>query len=174
MQKMQRQSLLERIESRRKALEHVKSQLKAHFVGLDEVIDKIIRSVEVWYVMPELINRPVIINLWGMTGVGKTDLVRRLVRYLGFNENFLEVQLTNKGVSSASWYSSIHSILDASSLDPKKPGVLLLDEIQRFRSIDERGMEIHDYKFQDVWMLLSDGKFSGGSDNRDTPKGSEQ
>ncbi|MFN8029777.1 MAG: hypothetical protein U0Q10_14425 [Dermatophilaceae bacterium] len=36
----------------------------------------------IWFVAPELLSRPVIVNLWDMTGVGKTDLVRRLVRAL--------------------------------------------------------------------------------------------
>jgi ATP-dependent Clp protease ATP-binding subunit ClpA len=71
---------LKRIKSRRKALQKIAKELKGDFVGLDEIIDEIIRNIEVWYVMPEVITRPVIVNLWGMTGVGKTDLVRRLVR----------------------------------------------------------------------------------------------
>lgn len=165
--KLTRQELLARIEQRRAKLHQVAEELKKHFVGLDTIIDKIMGNIEVWYIFPEIISHPVIINLWGMTGVGKTDLVRRLVRALNFSDSFVEVQLTNKGSSSDIYSSSIQSILGSSNLEPENPGILLLDEIQRFRSVDEHGTEIHDYRFQDVWMLLSDGRFSGATNGKE-------
>lgn len=159
-------NMLNRIKSRRQKLDEVKKQLKNHFVGLDEIIDKIIQNIEVWYVMPELITRPVVVCLWGLTGVGKTDLVRRLVRGLEHTNNFVEIQLTNKGSTIDTYSSSLQSLLRYSNIDPEETGILLLDEIQRFRSISERGEEIHDYKFQDLWSLLSDGNFGALSDNK--------
>ena len=161
------QDQINRIISRQKQLKEVGDSLKQHFVGIDEVIDKIIRNIEVWYVMPELMSRPLIVNLWGMTGVGKTDLVRRLIRRLNFNDKFFEVQLTNRGCSINPFSSSLHSLLVGSGIESDKPGVLLLDEIQRFRTKDEDGHDIHEAKFQDVWMLLSDGRFSASSDIRE-------
>lgn len=162
----QSEDLVKNIKERREMLKKSGENLKAYFVGLDEVIDKIIKYMEVWYVMPELLTRPCIINLWGMTGVGKTDLVRRLVKELNYVHNFLEIQMTNDG-STSHFQKNIHEILEYSNIEPSKPGILLLDEWQRFRSVDETGQEIHDYKLQDVWMLLSDGKFSNSSDNKD-------
>ena len=158
---LSREELIQRITFRREKLKQVSKNLKAYFVGLDDIIDKIISNIEVWYVMPEVICRPVIVNLWGLTGCGKTSAVRMLVKELSFADSFVEIQLTNNGSINNYYSSSIQSILGCSNLETGKPGVLLLDEIQRFRSIDENNMEIHDYKFQDVWMLLSDGKFSG-------------
>lgn len=158
-----KKEIIERATSRRNRLKDLALQLKKHFVGIDDVIDKIIESMEVWYVMPELMSRPIIINLWGLTGVGKTDLVRRLVKFLEFGDNFLEIQLTNKGPANNTYSTSLQDVLESSSLDNKRPGILLLDEIQRFRTVDERGHEIHDYKCQDIWGLLSDGQFSGGA-----------
>ena len=149
-----------RINVRQEKLQQVSVDLKAHFVGLDNIIDRLIQNIEAWYIMPEILTRPTILNLWGMTGVGKTDLVRRLARHLGFIDRFLEVQLTTKGAGNDYWVSSVESIIDRSSLESEKPGILLLDEIQRFRSISDKNEEIHDYKFQDVWSLLSDGLFS--------------
>lgn len=150
---------IEQIEKKQEQLKEAGEELKKHFIGLDEQIDRIIHNMEVWWVMPELLRRPVIINLWGMTGVGKTDLVRRLVRALGIGDEFVEVQLTNRGSSSHPFESTINGILSDSSIEPGNRGVLLLDEVQRFRSKDSSGEDIHDYKFQDVWTLLSDGRF---------------
>ncbi|MFW6173258.1 MAG: AAA family ATPase, partial [Elusimicrobiota bacterium] len=157
-----KKDLINRIKERKAKLVLVAKKLKRHFVGIDDVIDSIMKNIEVWYVMPEIMTRPAIVNLWGMTGVGKTDLVRRLVSALGFQDRFVEVQLTNKGASNI-YDRMIEQVLNCSGISHDQQGVLLLDEIQRFRSVDEEGHEIHDYRFQDVWQLLSDGKFSGCS-----------
>lgn len=158
--------LVDRICKRQERLYKAGGDLKSHFVGLDGVIDKIVSSIEAWYCMPELLTRPTIVCLWGLTGNGKTDLVRRLVRSLDFSDNFVEIQLTNKGSSSHTYSNSLQGFLSGSNIATDEPGILLLDEIQRFRSIDNEGNEIHDYGFQDLWMLLSDGSFGSASDNK--------
>ena len=66
------------IKRRQRTLDKARKQLKADFVGIDGIIDQLCSYVRIWYLMPEILTRPVIVNLWGMTGVGKTDLVRRL------------------------------------------------------------------------------------------------
>ncbi len=148
---------------RKAVLEQVGKQLKTEFYGLDTIIDKAIASVYAWYVFPELIRRPVIVNLWGMTGVGKTQLVRRLAALLGFSNKFVEIQMD--GTSGGSMYrqDSICSIL-SNCIDEGEPGILLLDEIQRFRTVADDGTDMKVERYQDVWMLLSDGKFAANSD----------
>lgn len=152
--------LLKRINERKNNLNKIANSLKKKFVGIDHIIDSVIENINIWYVMPELITRPTIINLWGMTGVGKTDLIRSLVKELKFSDKFLEIQLTNKGTL---YHDSIQTYLANSAIEYDDPGVLLLDEVQRFRTVDEFGAEIHDCKFQDLWMLLSDGCFSNNA-----------
>ncbi len=77
---------IKEITERRKVLVKASKNLKKHFVGIDSIIDEVISNIEVWYLMPELLTRPVVVNLWGMTGVGKTDLIRRLVRELNYEK----------------------------------------------------------------------------------------
>ena len=155
--------LINRIHTRRAILDKASKNLKKKFVGIDKIIDSVIENINVWYIMPELITRPTIVNLWGMTGVGKTDLIRSLVKELKFGDKFLEVQLTNKGNL---FYNSIQQFLSNSSIEYDKTGILLLDEVQRFRTVDQTGQEMHDCKFQDLWMLLSDGCFSNNSGSK--------
>jgi len=151
------------MDSKKRILAEAGERLKEHFVGLDEIIDKILQYIEVWYVMPELINRPVIINLWGMTGVGKTDLVRRLVDLVGFTDRYCDVELSDNG--SSFFYSRIASLIrDYPSIKPGNPAVLLLDEIQYFRTISNAGEEIKNPKYNDIWPLLSDGKLQHSPD----------
>lgn len=151
------------IASKRAKLASVAAQLKTEFFGLDAIIDKVISAVSAWYIFPEIITRPVIINLWGMTGVGKTQLVRRIVSLLQFQERFVEVQMDGGSISSSYNSNSITKLLGTSTIEEGMPGVLLLDEIQRFRTVDEVGGDVKVERFQDVWTLLSDGKFSADS-----------
>jgi len=153
------------IRKRKKELKRVSKTLKKKFIGIDIIIDQIIENITVWYVTPEILTRPVIINLWGLTGVGKTDLVRTLVKELNFVDNFVEVQLSNK--NDVHGRNSVEGILGCSSIEAQKPGILLFDEMQRFRTIDDKGHEILNYKFSDVWVLLSDGKFANSYNRKE-------
>jgi len=150
---------IEEIIQKRQDLITATENLKKHFVGIDDIIDEVISNIEVWYIMPELLTRPVVVNLWGMTGVGKTDLIRRLIRELNFEKAYIEVQL-DSGKGGAWGRDSIKSHIKQGGLTPEEQGIVFLDEIQRFRSIDESGNMIDNDKFQDIWMLLSDGQFS--------------
>jgi cell division protease FtsH len=145
----------ELIAERKENLERVRQSLKQHFIGIDKIIDDLIGYIQVWYLMPELLQRPVIVNLWGMTGVGKTDLVRKLVRALGFQERFAEIELSN--IDQTFWHSSVSSILDKRELHDSKPCILLFDEIQRFNTLDPDGKPLAQSRFMDFWSLLSDG-----------------
>jgi len=144
------------IESKRQKLIEVGESLKKDFVGLDLIIDRIITSIEVWYTFPELLTHPLIINLWGMTGVGKTDLVRKLVSKLSLKENYLEIQLISKEDRG----ETIQSKLSGLNITSNKQAILLLDEIQRFSSLTEKGEMIRNNSYTDIWELLSDGSFS--------------
>lgn len=140
----------------------VKANLKDQFTGIDSVIDQFIDAVRVWYIMPELMTRPVIVNLWGLTGTGKTSLVRAFVKSIQMTDSFVEIQMDD-----ASETKSIRDYIDKSNIEQHMPSILLLDEIQRFRTVDDTGREIRDNKgFSDVWMLLSDGKFQTMSENK--------
>ena len=151
------------IKEKQQTLLEMKTQLKTEFFGMDSIIDKVADSLYAWYLFPQLIARPVIVNLWGMTGVGKTQLVRRISSLLGFSQHFVEVQMDGFSNGSGFGASSISGILRQSSIEEGIPGILLLDEIQRFRTIDEHGGDLKLERYQDVWMLLSDGKFSADS-----------
>jgi Peptidase family M41/ATPase family associated with various cellular activities (AAA) len=132
--------------------------LREKFIGIDEVIDELIDAIRIWYLMPEVLSRPVIVNLWGMTGVGKTDLVRRLIKALDFQERFCEVELSN---SDGTYYnSSVASVLDNNYINDDRPSIVLFDEIQRFNTLNPDGTPVQSTKFTDFWELLSDGRLA--------------
>jgi len=144
-------------------LHAVARQLKHELFGIDPIIDRVIDSVRAWYLMPDLISRPVIVCLWGLTGTGKTQLVRRLAQLLGFYDRFVEVQMDGFS-NGAGWRGaqSISGMLTQSSVREGEPGILVLDEFQRFRTIDNKRGEVRVERYQDVWALLSDGRLPPG------------
>ncbi len=148
----------QQIEARKQILETTRIELKTHFVGIDETIDDLLNYIQIWYLMPEILSRPIIVNLWGMTGVGKTDLVRRLVKCLNFQDRFVEIELSH--TEGGSWDSSVGSALGRNSISDGKPAMVLFDEIQRFNTINPDGSPVQSSKFTDFWELLSDGKLS--------------
>ncbi len=146
------------IQARKTTLENCKIYLKKEFIGIDGIIGDLLDYLQVWYLMPEVLNRPVIVNLWGMTGVGKTDLIRKMVKFLGYQDRFAEIELSN--IDQSSWQSNVSSILSNNELNDEKPAIVLFDEIQRFYTIDQDGKPVPQTKFTDFWELLSDGRLS--------------
>lgn len=145
---------------RQAQLQNIAAELKQELFGIDDIIDKVIHAIAAWYVWPDVITRPVIVPLWGLTGTGKTQLVRSLAQKMGFYNRFVEVQMDGFSNGTRYGHNTISSILADSNLHEGEPGVLLLDEFQRYRTIDAEQKDIKVQRYQDVWTLLSDGKLS--------------
>ncbi len=155
------------IDEKKQQLERIKLELKQEFVGIDYIIDDLLDYIQIWYLMPEILTRPIIVNLWGMTGVGKTDLVRKLVSKLHYQDRFCEVELSNSENSSGSWRNSVWSILDDNGLNDGLPSIVLFDEIQKFATLDSTGQPLLNVRYQDFWELLSDGKLAKRDNKED-------
>lgn len=138
-------------------LSAIAAELKNELFGIDAVIDRVMESVRAWYVLPQIIQRPVIVCLWGLTGTGKTQLTRSLAQKLGFYSKFVEVQMDGFTNDSGRRSQTISGML-AESITEGEPGILVLDEFQRFRTLDSQGKDIKVERYMDVWTLLSDGR----------------
>jgi cell division protease FtsH len=143
---------------RHQQLKCVNAQLKQELLGLDPLIDRITQAMEAWYTMPELVQRPVVVCLWGLTGTGKTQLVRSLAKHLGFYDRFVEVQMD--GFANGVHKTSLSALLGESGIAEGEPGILVLDEFQRFRTRDRKGEDVKQSLYPDLWALLSDGRLS--------------
>lgn len=141
---------------RKGELEKARITLKREFVGLDTIIDEIIEQVRAWYIFPEGQVRPAIINLWGMTGVGKTSLIRRMFDILDMSDRFFKFDM-------GEYTSGESKIKDDFSKKVKsfedEPVIIVFDEFQIGRTIDETGSEVDRKGLRVIWDLLDTGKF---------------
>ncbi|ROL61953.1 AAA family ATPase [Bacteroidetes/Chlorobi group bacterium ChocPot_Mid] len=143
------------IELKANQLLKVKEELKKEFFGIDEIIDQIVDSIEAWYLFPDSCFKPCIINLWGMTGCGKTAVVKKIVELLNYRQYFINFDM---GEFAAKSYNSFNNYFDedAKHLD-EKPVIICLDEFQHIRTIDENGTEKDQYDNRKVWELIDTG-----------------
>lgn len=151
------EDILKHIREKENDLEGLKIFLKKEFIGLDDQINQIVESIKVWYIFPELQIRPNILMVLGLTGTGKTDLIRKMVSYLKMQDRFLEIEMSEDSNSGSS--QSIQSKMEDSSISSDEPSILFLDEFQKFRTLDKEGEPTENKSYLDVWTLLSDGRF---------------
>lgn len=136
-------------------LEQAALRLKSEFIGIDKVIDEIIDAIASWFFFPDIQEKPMVINLWGMTGVGKTDLVRRLAHHLDFNDKHFEFDLGKNGTSR---YEIEGKIEDVFGQNESIPVILSFDEFQLGRTIDQVGGEIDRPNSRLIWEIIDTGK----------------
>ncbi|MCB0802217.1 MAG: hypothetical protein KDB74_03900 [Flavobacteriales bacterium] len=140
--------------AKQKQLENAKRLLKLEYFGIDSIIDQLIDNVSSWYLFPEFQKRPHVINLWGMTGTGKTSLIQRLSELLELKDSLYSFEM-----SKNSRYMVQDTLNDLHDNNSKKPLILLFDEFQHLRSIDEKGKSIVNEMAQIVWKIIDSGKF---------------
>jgi hypothetical protein len=143
-------------------LENAREILKQEFVGIDKVVDEIINLITSWYIFPEIQEKPLIVNLWGLTGVGKTSVIRRLSELIDYDKKFYRFDLGDK--DGRSW--KIQNILEEIyEMENGYPTIIALDEFQHARTLDNLGMEKDNVSSRVIWDLLDSGKFQISSYN---------
>lgn len=149
---------------RNDTLEVARAALKSRFIGVDQTIDQLVDAVRLWWIAPEMLQRPVIVNIYGMTGVGKTDIVRELAKQLSMQHRLAEFDMNN--AADHSHHSTVVEALEVMSLDDGCQGILLFDEMQRFNTVGSMMSDVKDTKLSDFWELLSDGRIPQRSRER--------
>ena len=150
-------------EERFKLLESAVATLKQEFIGLDNIIDQLRDSITSWYITPEVIRRPVIVSLWGMTGTGKSSVVNRLVELLKIDNQTLyfdcgkEAEESGRGniVSSVCSQLGIDEAVDNKDTHSL---VFIFDEFQYAKTLNENHEEVNKPSLRPIWKILDDGK----------------
>lgn len=164
------------LSERQKRLEESIITLKTEFIGLDEIIDKIKDAISVWYLTPEVLRRnPVVVNLFGMSGTGKSSVCTRLMELLGVKGKtvyfdcgeieskgtIIHQTMSTLGVDSNT--SGLFETEDSQSPSTEIPDILkdlvfVFDEFQYAKTIDEKRQEILKSNYRPIWKLIDDGK----------------
>ncbi len=132
-------------------------QLKLEFVGIDGIIDELSDIILPWWLFPENQLRPLIINLWGMTGSGKTALIKRLSELLNYQKQLLRFDMGEFGSSSSFLkYTLTRQLIQFSEMSP----IVVLDEFQFAKTKDEQGKEVNNTSLRIIWDLLDSGQLS--------------
>lgn len=144
-------------------LEAVRAQLKVEFDGIDEIIDQVINIISSWN---SNVVRPIVVPVFGMTGVGKTSMINRLIELLGLLDKTYNIPIgvSTEGDSNTRPAKVFFNALGFSDYDNSKSitevdpaSILILDEIQQLKTIDEDGNE-QKTEFNELWKLLDNGK----------------
>jgi len=143
-------------------LEQVSAQLKSEFIGIDEIIDKLINIMASWN---DNIVRPIVVPIFGMTGVGKTSVITRMIELLNLQDRTTNVPI---GVSTKSSSDTRPAKVLLQSLgfadwdnfksitDVPEDSILIIDEIQQLRTKDEDGNE-QDSEFNELYKIIDNG-----------------
>lgn len=142
--------------NKQEILINAKTHLKEEFIGIDNVIDEIIDALSSWYLIPSLQDKPVVINLWGLTGVGKTSLVNRLAQHLRFQDKYYHFNLGENETREWAIKRQLEEIYENIN---GYPIIIALDEFQHARTINEIGHELDKTTPRVIWQLLDSGKF---------------
>ena len=130
--------------------------LKEEFVGINEQIDCVMDNLRTWFLFPELQTRPLVISLWGMSGVGKTSLVKRIAELLDIEKDMVYFNFAEIGECS-SW--EIENELEEKLSNEKSNRMFVYDEFQYAATIDKHGEEILKKSgLKPFWELLDTGK----------------
>lgn len=145
----------EEIREKNKLIDAAIVQLKKEFVGIDEQIDSIMNNVRVWFLYPQLQNSPCVVNIFGMTGCGKSSLVKRIAQLLNIEKNLVYFNFCSINEQS-SWEieEDIERQLDYECSNR----MFVYDEFQYAATIDEQGAEKDNKNaLKPFWELLDTG-----------------
>lgn len=146
---------IEEISKKNKLIDSAIVELKKKYVGIDDQIDEIMNNVRTWFCYPELQDRPLVVNLWGMSGCGKTDCVRTIAKLLDIETDLIYFNFADINEKSA-W--EVQQDIEDNVGNSKTNRMFVYDEFQYAATIDKEGKE-KDNKcgLKPFWELLDTG-----------------
>ena len=146
---------IEKVNAKNQLIDDAIVQLKKEFVGIDYQIDTVMDNLRAWFLFPELQERPMIINLFGMSGCGKTQLVKRISELLQIERDYVYFNFAQIDEMNA-W--EIENTIEEQLSSERSNRMFIYDEFQYAATLDETGCE-KDKKsgLKTFWELLDTG-----------------
>lgn len=151
------------IREKNKIVDNAIAVLKTEFVGIHKQIDEIMDNVRTWYIYPQLQVRPLVVNLFGMSGIGKTSLVKRISELLNIEKDYVYFNFASISELS-SW--EIENQIEEELSNEKSNRMFVYDEFQYAATINPKTGEERDNKsgLKPFWELLDSGILHKRSD----------
>ena len=142
------------IDKKNKIIDNTILRLKNEFIGIDDQIEQIMEKVRTWYLYPELQTRPTIVGVFGMTGVGKTDLLKKIAKYLDIEQNFVYYNFAE--INEMHTYEIEDSLNEELDGTPNK--FIVYDEFQYAATLGGNGEEKDNRSgLKTFWELMDSG-----------------
>lgn len=147
---------IEEIERKNKVVDNAISVLKKEFVGIDKQIDEVMDNVRTWYIYPQLQLRPLVVCLFGMSGIGKTSLVKRISELLDVQKDYVYFNFASISEQS-SW--DVENQIEEELSNENSNRMFVYDEFQYAATINPQTGEERDNKsgLKPFWELLDSG-----------------
>lgn len=154
---------IEEIKEKNAIIDRAIVTLKKEFVGIDKQIDEVMDNVRSWYLYPQLQTRPLVIAIWGLSGTGKTVLVRRISQLLDIEKDFVYWNFASISESS-SW--EIENQIEEELSNEKSNRMFVYDEFQYAATLNPKTGDERDNKsgLKPFWELLDTGLIHKRSD----------
>lgn len=140
--------------------EEIKCVLKNEFIGLDDVIDRVVEYISVYYQVRNKLTRPMVLNIWGMTGYGKTSMLKRFFELLNVSVNYINLSDGNDNSPNVtSRYGAINKNVILGNLSHSNTdNIFILDEFHSCREYDEYGSLLENKTYlKGIWEIMDDG-----------------
>lgn len=137
----------------------IAKKLKSEFIGISPQIDQIISLVKTWSMYPNFYDKPLIVNLFGMSGCGKTSLIKRLVELLELEKDFHYFNCSN--ISDYTDYAFKNELVSHFSYSGNTNRIFVFDEFQYASSINSDFKEKTNREISSMkpcWEMIDDGK----------------
>ena len=142
-------------------LDQAKQQLKKEFDGIDDIIEQLFRILASWR---DTANRPVVVPVFGMTGVGKTSLINRAIELLDLSDRTFKFTCgsADEHDHSTKFQNNLIDRLGYSDYGytsiklVNSDSVFVFDECQKMRTIN-MGVEVDRPEYNEIWKLLDEG-----------------
>lgn len=126
---------------------------RSHF-AIDTEIHRLIDAFAPWHQFAEARSRPRAIGLWGMTGTGKSSLLRELVKATGWEQRTIWQDGGN--FHTRNWLEDV--LQEHTERIDGKPFILVLDEFQHAFTMGPRFFKEEPPALRMFWELLDSGR----------------
>lgn len=144
----------ERMSELRHNLSDARETLQKSHLGLNDEIERVLEAVSTWNLFHGTQERPRVLGLWGMTGTGKSSMVRMVLQAMGLHERTFWM---DAGECRRGQWLEQHLELLRTHLNGA-PFVVVIDEFHQARTVKAGAEQEEAPELRRMWELIDAGR----------------